>query len=112
MSVDPTGNIPPSMQANYLTAQNNVRKFQENLKDYVGEQDVEMKNNLQGGMQNSLDLINSSLADVKSKGVEDQGKTIQKDFTNYQQSGSDQDLTKLQNDLATLTQMLQENTKG
>lgn len=112
MSVDPADSQQPAMQANIATAQNNVVKFQENLEHYVNEQNKEMKNNLEGVMQQSLDLINSSLKDVKTSGIEDQGKVVASDFKAYQQSGADQDLSKLQNDLATLTQYLAESAKG
>ena len=111
MSIDPTGSGSPLEQDNIQVAQKNVKKFQENLQHYSGEQDLEMKNNLQGVMQDSLDLVNASLKGIKTSGIQEQGKIVQKDFNNYQQSNSDQDLTKLNNDIATLQQYLTESLK-
>jgi|GEM_PF-6524856 len=109
MSVEGSGGTSPSQKPPEQEALDNIKKFETNLFAYNSEQDDAMKTQQKQILQNTMSLIQASLTEVSRSGVQKQGQAVQSDFQDYMDSGSDQDLTKLTQDMATLKQALSES---
>jgi len=109
MSVEGSGDANPIKQQQYVQeAQLNIQKFEQNLIAYQTEQNKDMKINNQEVMNSSMELIQGALSEIKRSGIQKQGSQVQSDFKEFMQTNSDESLTKLNQDMATLKQYLAE----
>jgi len=108
MSIDETSGVNPSQKPPEQEALENIKKFETNLYAYNTEEDQGMKTQQKQLLTDSMALIQAALSEVTRSGVHKQGVTVEHDFQDYMQSGSDMDLTKLTQDMATLKQALSE----
>lgn len=109
MSIEESGGMSPIQKPPELEALDNIRKFEKNLFAYNSEKDSGRKSQQQQILQDTMALIQAAVSEVKRSGVHKQGNAVQADFRDYMQSGSDEDLTKLTQDMATLKQALSES---
>ena len=109
MSVEGAGDKNPIKEQQYVQeAQMNIQKFEQNLVAYQTEESKDMKINRQEVMNSSMELIQGALSEIKRSGIQKQGTQVESDFKNFMTTGSDESLTKLNQDMATLKQYLAE----
>jgi murein L,D-transpeptidase YcbB/YkuD len=109
MSVEGAGDVNPIKEQQYIQdAQKNIQKFEQNLVAYQSEEDKDMKINRQAVMNSSMDLIQAALSEVKRSGIQKQGSQVESDYKDFIETNSDESLTKLNQDMATLKQYLTE----
>lgn len=109
MSIEGSGEVNPIKQQQYVQeAQVNIQKFEQNLVAYQTEEDKDMKINRQEVMNSSMALIQGALSEIKRSGIQKQGTQVESDFKEFMETNSDESLTKLNQDMATLKQYLSE----
>lgn len=103
------GGSQPIQEQQYVQeAQQNIQKFEQNLVAYNNEEDKAMRINRQQVMDTSMQLIQSALSEINRSGIQKQGIQVASDFKDYMDTGSDEALTRLNQDIATLKQYLAE----
>lgn len=109
MSVEGAGDKKPTSEQQYVQeAQMNIQKFEKNLIAFQQEEDKDLKIGRQEVMNSSMQLIQGALSEIEKSGIQKQGNQVASDFKQFMASGSDDALTKLNQDIATLKQYLTE----
>lgn len=110
MSVEGAGGTQPIKEQQYVQeAQTNIQKFEQSLVAYNSESDKNMKINRQEVMNSSMQLIQAALSEITRSGIQKQGSQVESDFKDFMNTGSDESLTRLNQDIATLKQYLAES---
>ena len=93
----------PKIQSSYhkdLDA--NVLKFANALSIYFSSNTFDDKERLKGVMNQQLQLIQSSINEIKTKEIYKQGQKLAKDYDQYIDDGSEENFAALEQDLQTL----------
>jgi hypothetical protein len=97
------GSIPqPSGEVYHKSLQEGISKFENALIGYQIPKNPEEGHRLRSIMDQQMELIQSSINEIKRLGIHKQGDVVKSDYNHYMTDPSEQNLTALQQDLATL----------
>lgn len=91
----------PSIQDYQEQLDTNTIKFMNALEGYK-DGDSEEKTHFKGVMDQALGMIRSAVQEIKRPGIAKQESLVEKDYKEYMQNESSQNLSKLEEDVSTL----------
>ena len=96
-----------NVQAYQQDLQNGIARFQNALDGYQVASNNDERTRLQTLMTQNMDLIQSSIREIKRSGIEKQGQIVEGDYEKYRGMPTNDNLTALQQDLGTLKEYSQ-----
>jgi hypothetical protein len=98
------GEMPQeASQAQYhKQLQDSIIRFEFALQSYQKSKDPEEIKHLDSVMSQQMELIRSSITEIKRSGIHKQGEAVLSDYDHYRNDPSSQNLTALQQDIYTL----------